>query len=303
MRTFPEFYDPSRVGSLTMARTSLAAAAGLARGGSPAAEDRQRTLLLLVDPQVDFIHEDGALSVPGAVEDTRRTIEWIFSHLDSITSIAASLDSHLPQQIFYPTWWVDEEGGHPDPFTLIRPEDISARRWLPLIDPDWSESYVTELHSQARKELMIWPYHTMIGTPGHAISPALHEAISFHATARQSPPRFVTKGTLPQTEYYSLLEPEVKGEAGGELNRELLYWMLEFDRIFVAGQAKSHCVLETLNSIARNNREQLGKFHLLTDCTSSVPHPQVDFEALAQVALSGLERQGLKLIASETPLV
>ena len=291
----PRFYEPARVGHLVKARTSLAVAEGLARGGRPAAEDRERSLLLLVDPQVDFIHEDGALSVPGAVADTRRTIEWLLDHLESITSIAVSLDSHLPRQIFYPTWWADVAGTHPEPFSLITPEAVETGRWVPLFEPEWSAYYVAELHKSARKTLMIWPYHTMIGTPGHAIDPALSEAISYHAAARRSQPRYVLKGTLPQTEYYSLLEPEVKveREPSGQLNQDLLDWMMGFDRIYIAGQAKSHCVLETLNSIARYHPDQLGKLHLLTDCTSSVQHPEIDFESIAQATLAELAARGL----------
>ncbi len=82
MPDYPGFYEPERVGKLVEARTSQAVAEGLARGGRPAADDHERSLLLLVDPQVDFVHEDGALSVPGAVADTQRTIEWLFNRLE-----------------------------------------------------------------------------------------------------------------------------------------------------------------------------------------------------------------------------
>ncbi len=150
---------------------------------------------------------------------------------------------------------------------------------------------------------MIWPFHTMIGTPGHAITPVLSEAISYHSAARRSQPRYIIKGTLAQTEYYSLLEPEVKveREPGGQLNQDLLDWIMAFDRIYIAGQAKSHCVLETLNSIARYSPDQLGKLHLLTDCTSSVQHPEIDFESLAQEALAALSKRGLVLQDSTQP--
>lgn len=303
MPDYPDFYQPERVGQLGEARTSQAVAEGLTRGGRPAADDRERSLLLLVDPQVDFVHEDGALSVPGAVADTRRTIEWLFDRLESITSIAASLDSHLPRQIFYPTWWVDPAGAHPEPFSLITIEAVETGRWIPLFEPEWSAYYVSELQKTARKTLMIWPFHTMIGTPGHAIDPALSEAISYHAAARSSQPRYVIKGTLPSTEYYSLLEPEVKVEhqVEGQLNRDLLDWITAFDRVFVAGQAKSHCVLETLNSIADHRPEQLGKLHLLTDCTSSVLHPEIDFDSIAQEALAALSDRGLVMQDSTLP--
>ncbi|MEO1164410.1 MAG: nicotinamidase, partial [Chloroflexota bacterium] len=94
--TQPAFYAPEKVGTLYTPDTNAAIAAGNAVDVAPASEDSTRTALLLIDAQVDFIHEDGALYVPGAIEDTRRTIEWIFNNIGSITKIYGSLDSHLP---------------------------------------------------------------------------------------------------------------------------------------------------------------------------------------------------------------
>ena len=304
---FPEFYRPDQVGKLYQPDVGLAVAVGLADAERAVHAEHHGSLLLLVDPQVDFIHTDGALSVPGAVEDTRRTIEWIFRNLGEIHTIAASLDSHYPQQIFFSTWWIGKDGSRPEPFTVILPEDLESGKWIPLYQLEWSQAYVTLLHERAKKDLMIWPFHTMLGTPGHAISPALYEAIAYQSAASGHAPRMVIKGTLPETEFYSLLEAEVKPVAGdrGGLNRELIDWMAGFDRVFIAGQAKSHCVLETLASIVGyygDQSEAIARYYLLMDCTSSVQHPEIDFEAIAQETLSEFERQGLHLLDSNTPL-
>jgi nicotinamidase/pyrazinamidase len=307
MMTVPGFFQPDKVGARFTPKLSAAIAAGQAAGLAPSEDDRRRTLLLLVDPQVDFIHSNGALSVPGAVEDTRRTIAWMVDHAGEITDVAVSLDSHLPLQIFYPTWWQDDAGGHPEPFTPIAAEEVDAGRWHPVFEHEWSNEYVHRLETQAKKQLMIWPYHTMLGTPGHAVNPSLAEAIAFHSAARQSEPTYIIKGLIPSTEFYSLLEPEVKvpNDPMGDLNREFLGKLMGYDRVYVAGQAKSHCVLETLNSVAREAggaTEELGRFRLLEDCTSSVTHPEVDFEAIAQAALAALEAGGLRRVTSSDPL-
>lgn len=307
MTTFPAFYTPERIGQLTPPDVAAAVSAGLAAGLSPAQEDTRRVMLLLVDPQVDFVHPDGALSVPGAVDDTRRTVEWIYRHAGEITTIAASLDSHLPRQIFFPTWWRDASGQPPAPFTPISVAEVDAGKWIPLYEPDWSRAYVHALEENARKQLMIWPFHTLIGTPGHAITPALYEAIAYHAAARQAQPHFVTKGSLPQTEYYSLLEPEVKvpGHPESGLNTAFLSTLESYDLIYVAGQAKSHCVLETLGSVMRVYRErpaEIAKWRVLTDCMSSVVHPEIDFDALAEETLARYAAQGLRLVRSTDPI-
>jgi nicotinamidase-related amidase len=269
--------------------------------------DERRTVLLLVDAQVDFIHVDGALSVPGAVDDTRRTIEWLFRNLGQVTTIAASLDSHVPIQIFSPTWWVDETGQHPMPFTPISSEQVQKGKWKALYEVAWSGEYVARLEELAKKQLMIWPYHTLIGTTGHSITPALYEAIAYHSAARQSQPIFLNKGSIPKTEHYSILEPEVKvpDQPLGNLNTAFLELLASYDLIYIAGQAKSHCVLETVASIMRYFRDQptvIAKLRVLSDCMSSVAHPEIDFDAMANEAFTRYAEQGLTLAESTKPL-
>lgn len=304
---FPRFYDPRRVGQLVTPDVAGAIAEGHARQALPADADKKRILLMLVDVQVDFVHTDGALSVPGAVDDTRRTIEWIFNHLDSITTIAASLDSHIPNQIFYPTWWRAADGQPPAPYTAISAADVASGKWQPVYEREWSIDYVHKLEAQAKKVLMIWPYHTMIGTPGHAITPALYEAIAFHAAARRTQPEFLVKGTIPKTEHYSMLEPEVKVPEHplGTLNTRFLEMVASYDTIYVAGQAKSHCVLETVTSMMRHFEKRpdiINKMNILMDCTSSVKHPTIDFETLANEIFAGFTARGLNHTLSIEPL-
>lgn len=299
---FPTFYDPAKVGSLFVPQTEAAVLEGQKLKLKPSSSDTDRILLLLVDAQVDFIHEDGALSVPGAVDDTRRTIEWIFTNLEKITTIAASLDSHIPIQIFYPTWWINDAGEHPAPFTLISSADVVEGQWQPLYEKEWSKTYVTDLEVKAKKALTIWPYHTMMGTPGHAITPALYEAIAYHAAARNTQPQFLAKGMIPKTEHYSIFEPEVKvsDEPLGTVNVEFLDMIATYHRVYIAGQAKSHCVLETVTSLFQyfgdKAPEQIDRWRIMSDCTSSVVHPEIDFDALANKQYAEFEAQGLQLV-------
>ncbi len=300
----PSFYDQQRVGSLYAPNVLEATLAGQRAKLSPASLDKQRVALLLIDAQVDFIHPDGALSVPGAVEDTRRIIEWIFQHTEQLTTIAASLDSHLPIQIFSPAWWINGSGEHPMPFTVITHQDVVEGVWKACYEPDWSLDYTRLLEAQARKQLMIWPYHTLIGTPGHAITPALYEAIAYHASARSTQPIFLHKGSEPRTEHYSILEPEVKlPDQPQAFNSEFLAKLATHDLIYVAGQAKSHCVLETLTSIMRTNEAAvISKLRVLTDAMSSVAHPEIDFDQLANDQLSAYSHAGLRLVTTSDPI-
>lgn len=305
--TNPVFYEQERVGRLYAPRMREAVEAGRDAALPPSSLDTHRVILVLVDTQVDFIHTDGSLSVPGAVADTQRTIEWIFRNTPRLTTIAVSLDSHVPIQIFFPTWWADEDGAHPVPYTTVTAAEVEAGRWRPLYEPDWSHHYVAELEAQARKALMIWPYHTLIGTSGHTITPALYEAIAYHTAARQSPPMFLAKGSIPETEHYSILEPEVKvpDKPQGGLDTAFLQMLAGYDAVYIAGQAKSHCVLETIKSTMRyfeNQPDIIRKLHLLVDATSSVAHPEIDFDAMADEALAGFADMGLQLVTTAEDL-
>jgi nicotinamidase/pyrazinamidase len=52
-----------------------------------------KTVLLIIDPQVDF-HPGGNLAVPGANEDSARTAQMIMDHVEDIDEIYITLDSH-----------------------------------------------------------------------------------------------------------------------------------------------------------------------------------------------------------------
>lgn len=301
----PTYYRAERAGTLYVPETLKAVDEGRRAQLSPAAADKRRIALLLIDMQVDFIHADGALSVPGAAEDTARVVEWIYRHAGAITTIAASLDSHLPIQIFSPSWWANAQGEHPLPYTVISEADVKTGRWHPLYETEWSRTYVEKLEEHAKKQLMIWPYHTLIGTPGHNLMPVLYEAIAYHSSARGAQPVLLSKGSEPLTEHYSILEPEVKlpGKGTQNFNHDFLALLANHDEIYIAGQAKSHCVLETVSSMVRYNLPGLvPKLRLLTDAMSSVQHPQINFDAIADEAFERFRQNGLTLTNTQAAL-
>ena len=94
---------------------------------TPASQNREKVLFLGIDIQQDFM-DNGALGVPGAKQDVLRVTKFIYNNMDKISNIAVSLDTHLPHQIFHPCWWIDENGNHPAPYTIITLADLDAGR-------------------------------------------------------------------------------------------------------------------------------------------------------------------------------
>jgi nicotinamidase-related amidase len=303
----PKFYDPTRIGTLFYPNTAAISAEADAAKLPPAAEDKTKIHLLLVDMQIDFCHERGALYVPGARDDIRRVIEFIYHNAERITDITCSLDSHLPHQIFHASWWTDAHGNHPPPFTIITAADIKNRKWQPLREPEWSRKYVQKLEAHAKKALTIWPYHVPIGGVGNALDPELWSAIFWHALARQSQPTLWTKGSIPKTEHYSIVQPEilVREHPKGGKSKEFLDLLRKRDYVLIAGEASSHCVLETIEDLVEEfgkKRGALEKFYVLRDCTSPVQHPQIDFAALTKKRFAEFEKAGIRFINSTDPL-
>jgi nicotinamidase-related amidase len=73
----------------------------------------------------------------------------------------------------------------------------------------------------------------------------------------------------------------------------------------IAGEAESHCVLESAEDLVdyySARPEQLARIHILSDCTSPVQHPDIDFHAMALERFETFARQGLKFINSTDPL-
>ncbi|HOX96601.1 MAG TPA: hypothetical protein PLI45_04450 [Candidatus Woesebacteria bacterium] len=314
----PSFYHPELVGILRHPELEKAYLAGHATKLPNFTKDKMKVMLLLVDAQIGFIEPGRPLAVPGAVADTQRTIEWIYRNVENLTYIAASLDSHLPLQIFFPSWWIDTSTGelvNSFNFTLVTLANLKDGKVKPIFDFDyeyapgkkmkWSEYYLTTLEQNSKKTLAVWPFHTPLGAPEHALEPSLMEAIYFHSGARVSQPHFEIKGSVPQTENYSIMEPEVpySGDKNAGINSDFLNLLQKYDLIYIAGQAKSHCVYETIVSIIRyfgsKAPEVLSRIRILEDCTS----PVGSFEDMANQAFAEFStKHGLKLVKSTDPI-
>jgi nicotinamidase-related amidase len=206
---------------------------------------------------------------------------------------------------------------------MISPEDLAQAKWQ--VNPAmvhslqqpyqrlvaYAQHYVNQLAQSGKYPLTVWPYHAMLGGIGHALVAAIEEACFFHSIARATQTRIELKGGNPLTENYSVLSPEVQIDEQGsqiaEKNTPLIQSLLAYDRIIVAGQAKSHCVAWTVADLLAEMHQQnsaLAKqVYLLEDCTSPVVIPGVvDFSESADAAFAGFQAAGMHLVQSTTPI-
>jgi nicotinamidase-related amidase len=328
----PAHFDASRVGEIW--RVPYEERAGEARawaethGLGPAVEDSFRICLLAVDVQNTFCIPGFELFVAGrsgtgAVDDNRRLCEFIYRNLGAISRIFPSLDTHRALQIFHPAWLVDDQGNQPGPHTRVSHAEVEAGRWSvnPAaitslgIDPEYAsrhlEHYTRRLEEGGKYDLTIWPYHAMLGGIGHALVPAVEEAVFFHGVARWSQPHFQVKGENPLTEHFSMLGPEVtEGPDADPIDRknaELIEELLGYDTVVVAGQAKSHCLAWTIDDLLEGDeargRELAQRTYLLEDCTSPVVIPgTVDYTDEADAAFERYTAAGMNVVRSTDPI-
>jgi nicotinamidase-related amidase len=323
----PEFFDPQRVGEIW--KTPYEERAVMARQWArqhaipPARDDQLRIGLMLVDVQNTFCLPGfelfvGGRSGTGAVDDNTRLAQFIYRSLARLTKIAVTLDTHQALQIFHAIFLIDDNGEHPGPYTQVSAADIEQGRWrfnhaaAPdlHITPEYGQEqllhYTRELEAHGKYALTIWPYHAMLGGIGHALAPAIEEAIFFHTIARYSQMEAHQKGDYALTESYSAVGPEVlTGPDGKPIARrsgQLFQWVKEFDVLLIAGQAKSHCVAWTIEDLLSDIQDEdpslAGKIYLLEDCTSPVVVPGADFTDQADAAFRRFAAAGMHVVQS-----
>lgn len=265
-----------------------------------------------------------ALPVAGAVEDMERLCDLIEAKGADYKAIFATLDSHQPLQIFHPGYWRDASGKPAEvdmgagkfPF-MIQPDDIRKGVWVPYnatlkyaginpTDPskamtgyDWALYYTEQLVAAGKDPLTIWPNHCLIGTVGHGLYPRLARVLQAWAVKYGRSVTWKVKGSNPFTEHYGGLQAEVVIGAYHDtlMDMGLIQAMQAYDVIDIAGEASSHCVMNTVLQVVDGfGTAPLGGLRLLTDAMSPVGLPGYPERAKAFTA----KMQGLGLQTATT---
>lgn len=242
-----------------------------------------RNHLLLIDPQNDFcdLPEAGlpaagsrpALPVTGADADLQRVAVLIRAAGEALTDITITLDSHRRLDIAHPTFWRQADGSPVAPFTPVTGAQVRNGRFLPREPASLPRAlaYLDALEARGRYTLMVWPVHCEIGSWGHQVHADVQAACEAWAERHGRTVRQVTKGENPWTEHYSAIQAEVPDvdDPCTQLNRALLEDLDRADRLWVAGEASSHCVRATVEDIVAH-LDNAARLTLLSDCMSPV---------------------------------
>jgi nicotinamidase-related amidase len=276
---------------------------------------KRKLHLLIIDPQNDFCDlppsycppnpAEGkphapALPVPGAHADMQRLAALIRQGQQGLGAISVTLDSHHRFDIAHPTFWLAAGGQAVPPFTEIAAADVRAGRFMPR-DPSALPrvlAYLDALEANGRYRLMVWPVHCEIGSWGHNVHEDVRAAYNAWEDASLGVVTKIAKGSNPWTEHYSAVMAEVPDGADPDtqLNRKLITSLAQADRIYIAGEAGSHCVKATTEHIA--DHIEPSKIVLVTDCMS----PVAGFGPQYQSFLQAMQARGMQAMSSQQVL-
>ena len=259
---------------------------------------------MVIDGQNDFVLPNGALPVTGAVDDMKRVVEFIKNNMDGLNGISCTLDSHHTLDISHPAWWMDKNGNIVPPFTVILPQDLLEGKYTARTAPQWSNKYVNDLATQGEFVHFVWPYHCLIGTTGHALYADLAAALKQFEETKGVPVHYVTKGENQYTEHFGAFRAniEIPQDPSTQLNQRLIKYLMENDDVYLAGEASSHCVANTLKQAVNEVPGLASKLIILEDCMSAVPGGPVangpSFAELAQPIYDDAKAKGVRFAKS-----
>lgn len=244
-----------------------------------------KTALFIIDMQNDFCRPTGSLYIPGAEQDVARLSKFIDTHSGRLNAIILTQDNHQVMDIAHPGFWANEMGESPAPFTGITHDDLSAGVWIPRFEAKLVFKYLKKLEEQGEFPHTIWPEHCLMGSEGAAIVPEIMDSVKSWASEGRFY-QLVVKGTNPLTEHFGALRSNVPLDGAPETqqNVELVMKLKSFDRIVVAGEAKSHCVANTIKQLLEFP-DLMAKLVILDDCMANVPGFEHIADSIYQRAL------------------
>ena len=167
-------------------------------------------------------------------------------------------------------------------------------------------AYTEELERRGRFPLVIWGEHCLIGTPGAAVVPELMAAFNNWCERGPATVDFITKGSNIFIEHYGAFAAEVPdpNDPSTGLNTPLIRTLEAADILFWAGEAASHCVLESMRQAFENfGPENIKKSVVLLDAMSCIPHHNGAFEKEFKSFVKKYKAMGLKTAKTTDPLV
>lgn len=200
-----------------------------------------KEVLLIIDPQNDFVDPKGSLYIPEAEKAIENLCEVIKTRNPS--RIIITQDTHQAYHIGHSSWWKED----PAPFTKITLSEIEEGKYSPRRYRDKGlRDYMTKLPNKTHT---IWPEHCLEGSWGWAFPDNLIKSLSkWQRKNFGKNYEIVQKGTDPNHEMYSAITRIDKSGTGLKYS-SLIKTLSFYDKVLVCGFAKDVCVAWTIKDL------------------------------------------------------
>ena len=160
--------------------------------------------------------------------------------------------------------------------------------------------YTRALELKGRFVLIIWPEHCLVGSRGQKVVPSLASALQEWCDYNNTSVEYLQKGLNNLTEMYSAIAADVPldSDPSTHINRPFLARLNQSQKLYICGQALSHCVNFTMRDVLANWSREHKNLHLLEDCCSAVP----GFEENATTFVGDMRQAGCTVTSSEVSL-
>jgi nicotinamidase/pyrazinamidase len=259
--------------------------------------------LFVIDPQNDFCDPSVPLYAPGADKDMDRLSSMIVRLGNKIRNYYVTMDCHHNFDIAHPLFWVDKDLNNPPVYTTIDAQSVMNGTWRASNHAyqKWAEEYVQGLEKLGQMQLCIWPPHCLIGSWGNNIYPNLYKVLSnLEVGPQKAFIQYLTKGSNFKTEHYSIFEAEYPDpmDPSTSFNSGYADAINSCDKVLIAGEARTHCVKNSLKSIIKHtNNEFIKKMIFLEDASSNVQIPAVVAET--DQFFNDLVKQGMEVTTTD----
>lgn len=243
----------------------------------------KNTVLLVIDPNNDFVDPKGSVYIPGADLAMEKLSKFILTKGDEINSIYLSQNSHLKYHITLKSFWTigpENKGVDlvPKDNTVISALDVKNQIWLPQFHDYYKVvEYLEQLEAIGEKNI-IRPDNCIYGSwgwcfPDHLVN-SLNEWTMMKGGRGYS---IVQRGLRREREMDGIFSYKVPREDYKPAHSGLLVNILiNYERILIAGQAKDEIVANTIRTMLNNSLvdiyDVLGKLVFLDDLLTPINH-------------------------------
>lgn len=210
---------------------------------------KMKRLLIIIDPNNDFVDSRGSLYIKGAEKGVDAIID--FMERENPDAIIVSQDTHKTYHISHCGYWKNNL----EPFTVVTVKDVEEGRVQPLKADRKSVINYLKIVESKHQTHTLWTDHCIKNTWGWEFPERLNRALlQWQIKENGNRPLYIyEKGEFENAEMFSIFS-YVNADDVDQRGKKIMDEMAKYDEVVVCGFAKDYCVAESVKDIRRDER-------------------------------------------------